>query len=358
MNIFFCLLSKTAFMENLSKLEGIKKLLIVKPSSLGDVIHALSVLKPLKGRFPDTEFHWVIAKGLETLLLNYNMVDRVWVINKDSWKKPHKIRNTIYEIRSLIRKLKDEEFDIAIDLQGLLRSGLITWASNAPIKVGFKNAREGSSFFYTQKVDTGRIHAVDRYLKVAQSLGASVDEACFSYPEFSHTKQTLSLSDNDYIVMVPGARWKSKQWPSENFGKLAASLNFKTIIVGSKDDRGVSREVLKHSDGKAHDLTGQTTLEELVILIKGAKFVVTNDTGPMHIAASLNIPVFAIFGPTDPALTGPYGKNTRVIRKTLVCQPCFRKQCKHLTCLRDLSFSHVYEIISNEKSFSSSIKTH
>ena len=326
------------------------KILIVKPSSLGDVVHSLPFLNAMKTCFPEAEIHWVIAKGLEGLLDGNPMIERLWVINKDAWKKIDNAKNTVTEISNLFKKLKTEKFDLVIDLQGLLRSGIITSATRAPVRIGFQEAREGSRFFYTNKVTGGKdIHAVDRYLKIASFLGCDVSRVSFPFPEESFStfnSQLLTLNlPGEYAVLVPGARWKTKRWPAEKFGELASRLPVQSIIVGSKADKDSADVIVSLSAGKAVSLAGKTSLKELIAVMRKAKLVVSNDSGPMHIAAALGIPVFAIFGPTDPRRTGPYGKGHTIISTAMPCAPCFKKTCEDVKCLEGLSVDKVFEII-------------
>jgi heptosyltransferase I len=328
-----------------------QKILIIKPSSLGDVVHSLPFLNALRERFPKAEIHWVIAKGFEDLLTGHPMVKKIWIINKDIWKKLSQIRSSIQEIRILLRELRKERYDIVIDLQGLLRSGVITGATGSPVRIGFKEAREGSRFFYTSKVEGGKdIHAVDRYLKIAAFLGCDITEVCFPLPlSFNSALRTPhSALSEDYAVMVPGARWKTKRWPPEKFGKLASLLPIKTLIVGGRGDKSIAKEILASPSSKSISLVGRTDLKGLIEIIRGARFIVSNDSGPMHIAAALGIPVFAIFGPTDPVRTGPYGRGHIVIREEVSCSPCFKKKCDDMKCMRNLSVEKVYEVIKEK----------
>jgi len=367
-----------------------EKILIVKPSSLGDIVHSLPFLHAMKTCIPAASIDWVVAGGFEELLEGHPMIQRLWIINKDAWKKIGLVKNTITEIKKLFKELKKEEYDLVIDLQGLLRSGIITKATGAPLRIGFKEAREGSRLFYTHKVEGGKdIHAVDRYLKIASFLGCDISQISFPFPDltadcinmssqlsFTQAKRVWNPSESplakgekggclqerfrtsrndrlttesgfingnspssfilhpssidfreDYAVTVPGARWKTKRWSPENFGKLASLLPLKTVVVGGKGDRDISDEIVSLSEGKALSLAGETSLKQLVEIIKGAKFVVSNDSGPMHIAAALGIPVFAIFGPTDPKRTGPYGHGHTIIMPKLLCSPCFKRTC-------------------------------
>jgi len=326
-----------------------KKILIIKPSSLGDVVHSLPFLNALRERYPDTEIHWVIAKGLEGLLTGHPMINRLWIIHKDMWKKLSCVRNSLSEIRALLKGLRKEQFNIVVDLQGLLRSGIIARATGAPVQVGFQEAREGSRFFYTHTIEGGRdIHAVDRYLKIARFLGCDIKEVIFPFPLSFESSPFKPLPSGKYAVIAPGARWKTKRWPGENFGKLSSFLPIKTVIVGSKGERKTASEIVSLSQGKAISLTGKTDLKELIELIRGARFMVANDSGPMHIAAALGIPVFAIFGPTSPVRTGPYGERHVVIRQDVSCAPCFKKTCDDMKCMDGLSAEKVYEIIKEK----------
>jgi lipopolysaccharide heptosyltransferase I len=336
----------------------IQKILIVKPSSFGDIVHSLPFLNAVKERFPGAEIHWVIAKGLEDLLTGHPMVNKIWVIHKDMWKKLSHIRSSFQEIRVLLRGIKKEKYDIVVDLQGLLRSGIITRATGSRIRIGFKEAREGSRFFYTYKVAGGKnIHAVNRYLKIAAFLGCDTTEVCFPFPlSFNSEFRTPNSElDGDYAVIAPGARWKTKRWPSVKFGELASLLPLKTVVIGGKGEKGIADEVVKHSKGKSISLAGKTDIKGLIEVIRGACFMISNDSGPMHIAAALGIPVFAIFGPTDPNRTGPYGKGHTIIRSDISCSPCFKKKCDDMGCMKDLSVEKVFGII---KKGLDSIKIH
>ncbi len=325
-----------------------EKILIIKPSSLGDIVHSLPFLNAVRETFPKSEIHWIVAKGLEGLLEGHPMINKLWIINKDDWKRMKSIKTTISELRLLFKSLRREKFDMTVDLQGLFRSGVLTTASGASVRVGFKEAREGSSIFYTHKVEGGKdIHAVDRYLKIAKALGCDITEPCFPLPlSFNSFKAVndLSLSDK-YAVMVPGARKPVNRWPAQRFGELAAMLPIKTLVVGGSSDAMLAEAAVKSSKGHAVSTAGKTNIKGLIEIMRGARFVVSNDTGPMHIAAALGIPVFAIFGPANPLRTGPYGIGHTVIRKDLECSPCYKRNCRDPKCMDMISVLEVAEII-------------
>lgn len=334
-------------METIKLSKTPEKILVIKPSSLGDIVHSLPFLNVLRDRFPRSEIHWIIAKGFEGLLEDHPMISRLLVINKDEWKKIKNVKDTISELRSLFKSLKKEKFDIVADLQGLLRSGVLTAATGASVRVGFKEAREGSSIFYTHRVEGGKdIHAVDRYLKIAKFLGCDIADVCFPLPlSFGSSRVTQYLPDKEYAVLVPGARWKTKKWPPERFGELASRLPMKFLVVGGKSDTDISNRVVNSSKGNAISIAGKTNIKELIEIMRKAKFVVSNDSGPMHIAAALGVPVFAIFGPTNPLRTGPYGKGHIIIRKGVECSPCYKRSCRDIKCMEMIGVKEVADII-------------
>jgi len=337
----------------MKRIKNCKKILIVKPSSLGDVVHSLPFLNSIKACFPKAEIHWVIAKGLEGLLTCHPMVDRLIIINKDMWKKLSRTADTLKEVRHLLKDIRNEQYDLAVDLQGLFRSGVITMATGAPVRAGFSEAREGSSLFYNLKVKGGiDVHAVERYMKIAGALGCDDENIIFPFSLCSGEMRNIEgikRDLKDYAVIVPGARWDTKIWAAANFGRIASLLPLKSIVIGSKSDMEIAEKVVQASRGKAISLAGRTSLKELIELMRNARLVISNDSGPMHIAAGFNVPVFAIFGPTSPVRTGPYGKGHTIIKSNLECAPCFKKHCSDLKCMQGITVDVVYEKIINPK---------
>jgi lipopolysaccharide heptosyltransferase I len=335
----------------MGKIRFCKKILIIKPSSLGDVVHSLPFLNSIRTCFRQSKIHWLIARGLEGLVEGHPMIDKCITIDKDTWKRITKTGSTIREVRQLFRDLRSENYDLVVDLQGLLRSGIITLATRAPLRVGFTEAREGSKLFYTKKVSGGRnIHAVDRYMKIAESLDCDTEEIIFPFPLTTKDFRKVNgfkKAMNEYVVIVPGARWKTKIWPAENFGRVASMLPFKSLVVGSGSDKAIADRVVNASGGKALSVAGSTNLSELIAIIKSARFIIANDSGPMHIAAGFQVPVVCMFGPTSPLRTGPYGSGHIVFSGGVDCTPCFKKRCRHLKCMEAIKVESVYEKIRN-----------
>lgn len=333
--------------EGPGRMQSCQKILIIKPSSLGDIVHSLPFLNSVQACFPKAEIHWVVARGLEGLLEGHPMIGRLIVINKDMWKKISEAGKTVKEVRALLKDLRNERYDLVVDLQGLLRSGIISMATRAPIRIGFQEAREGSRLCYSKKVRGGReVHAVDRYLRIAGELGCDTREVLFPFPLVpEQPKQIEQLREmlGEYAVIVPGARWKTKIWAAERFGAVAAGLPLRSVVVGSRADSQIADRVVSASEGKALSLAGRTDLRELVSVMRHARCVISNDSGPMHIAAAFQIPVVAIFGPTSPVRTGPYGRQHIVVESGQGCAPCFRKSCAHPVCMESVTAEEVAE---------------
>lgn len=329
-------------------LRGNEKILIVKPSSLGDVVHSLAFLNSLKENFPSLIIHWIVAKEFENLLNKHPLIEKVFVIDKSRWKSIKHIPDTVKEFLNIGKQLKNERYDLVIDIQGLLRSGILTWLSKAPIKVGFREAREFSSFFYNRKISVSiNKHAVLRYLDMAKELGCQINSIKFPLPE----PQEPSWLNNfeNFVVIIPSARWQSKNWPIPYFVELIKMLPYNFLIVGSKYDEVDALKIEKYTEGKAKSVAGKTSLTQLIEVFKKSLFVITPDTGTMHLAVACDKKVVALFGPTDPARTGPFGNGHLIIKSKLFCSPCFKKFCYEQKCMKNISPEIVYDKIRNFK---------
>ncbi len=324
-----------------------RKILVIKPSSLGDIIHALPALDMLYAGFDRPEIHWVVARQFYGILEDHPLIDVLWIIDKDSWKKPSHIFATLGELGRLAAGLRREKFDLVVDLQGLLRSAVIGLFTGTGERVGFDAAREGAKFLYKYRVKTDpELHAVDKNILLALTLTCRDHDISFPLPPLDPRPEISSLFAPEYAVIAPSAGTLVKRWPAENFARLASLLPLQSVIVGGPSDRALADEIVSRSHGRALSIAGRTSLRELASVIKGARFLVSPDSGPMHLAAALNVPVFAIFGPTSPARTGPYGRIHTIIRKEMPCSPCYRrKPCPDWRCMTEITPNMVLDII-------------
>jgi ADP-heptose:LPS heptosyltransferase len=191
-----------------------------------------------------------------------------------------------------------------------------------------------------------KIHAIDRYLEIARFMGCVIDKIDYPFSPYDPHPPLLKTVPESYCVMSPSAGKPANRWQARKFGELASRLDIPTLVIAGGSEIDIAEEMVKYSKGKAVSMAGKTSLKELVALIGQARFFVCNDTGPMHIAAALKIPVFAIFGPANPVRTGPYGDGHTVIQKTLDCSPCYAKQpCPDFRCMNEITVDQVYEMI-------------
>lgn len=328
------------------------RILLIKPSSLGDIVHAFPVVSAIKTQWPGSHITWVVKRQWTDLVERAEGIDRIWPIDMT--------------VQSWIREgqaLRAQRFDLAIDLQGLFRSAILAWLSGAPTRIGFANGREGSPWFYTQRVPvlSPDIHAVDRYLSVAAALGASLpDKPRFEFrlPEKDMVAvrdlcQRRGFSvDRPWVAMSIGARWPTKRWPLESFAAVVDQLHEThggpVVMIGGADERAHTNKLRALTDRPFIDLSGDIPLGYLPALLSKATAMITNDSGPMHIAAALGIPVVAIFGPTSAARTGPYGDGHQVLTSRIPCSPCFSRVCRHdpeLECLHLIKPTQAVDVI-------------
>jgi lipopolysaccharide heptosyltransferase I len=328
------------------------KILILKPSSLGDVIQAMPVLRLLKLHWPESEIFWWIDSGLAPLLEDDRDLKSVVRFNRRRWVKPVNWPEVVYSVRWLRRR----NFDLVIDLQCLFRSGMFAWLANGKFLVGLDEAREGARGFYDIAVrrDSFHTHAADWYLAVLKRLNIPTDRKFEWIPErksvSAEVKRKWSADTARWIILQPGARWLNKRWPVEHFTELvrriaAARPEFRFAIMGSADDRAAGAAIAQAAPEQCLDLTGKISLPEMIEWIRLGELMISNDTGPMHVAAALGKPVIGIFGPTEPRRTGPYGQLQNVIRIDLPCAPCLKSRChysKPMECMRAISPDMVF----------------
>mgnify|MGYP001143037758 CR=1 FL=1 len=325
-------------------LKEIEKLLIIKPSSLGDIVHSLAFLNAVKEWSPMIKIHWVIAKGYEDLLIDHPLIEKVIVIDKDKWRNIKNLPQTLKDFSHLRKQLKTDNYPIAVDLQGLLRSGIIIALCGAKIKCGFKEGREFSRLFYNKIISAPmHLHAVLRYLEIAKMLGCPVTSIKFPLPPEKEPEWLKKYSN--YVTIIPSSKWMSKNWPISYFIELIKMLPYNFIVVGSKEDKDIGEKIEECTNGKAKSVAGKTTLKELIAVFKKSLFVITPDTGTMHLAVACGKKVVAIFGPTSPERTGPFGNEHLVIKSNENCSPCFKKSCTDLRCMRNLTPEKIFNII-------------
>jgi len=331
-------------------LEEIKKILIVKPSALGDVIHGLPVLSVLRENFPEAHIAWLVKKEFAGVLASCPALDRIITWDRGRWRTVREGWQSLTEFWRFIKAMELTGFDLVIDLQGLFRSGLMAYGTGAPVRVGFSTARELSHKFYNVKVDPPSIdvHAVDRYLFVADRLHLEAAPPRFDLGVDEQARRNvlerLGACKDDgrpLVAVAASTQWPTKEWPAKRFADVAdgliSSFNARIVLVGTPPERPHADTVRYHMRGDAVNAAGDTTLPELVALIDEADLFLTNDSGPMHIADALGTPLVAVFGPTDPVRTGPYRQRRNVVLpRDCECAPCLRRYCTDRHCMHGI----------------------
>ncbi len=326
------------------------KILIVKLSSIGDVVHAIAFVNRLKEAIPDAQVDWMVNDAFAGLVKNVRGVRRVWHFRRAAWGKEWYRPGTWGEIATLMNWIRREKYDICLDLQGLLRSGLVTALSGAKVRAGFSNAREGSRWLYSHKVEPGtQPHAVAVLLRALSLFAIAQPQR----PDFSFDIPAQSTAQVDalleglgirgsFIVFHAGARWKTKMWPAAHWHALAGDVVGKSglpvVFTGSAADVPLINQIIDGRDG-LYNLAGGLSLVESSALLARCTLMVTVDSGPMHIAAAFDRPIVAIFGPTSPQKTGPVSHGpVDVLQAKINCVPCFSRACKRKNdCMEEVT---------------------
>jgi heptosyltransferase-1 len=288
------------------------RILIVRLSAIGDIIHGLPVLNALRARFPGAHLSWVVEGRGADLLRDHPALDELVVVPRRWLKKPR-------EVWSLRQRLRALKVDVAVDLQGLSKSSIAGWLSGAPIRIGFKgsDAREISPWLNNRRITATRTHVIDRYLQLLGPLGIFDPAVEYNLPEKEADAKTAAAIlrehklQGDFALLNPGAGWFSKTWPPKRFGEvaqhLAAERDLPSLVVwGGEAERELAQTIVDNSGGAAI-MAPATSLLELAALQRRARLFVASDTGPLHLAVAVGLPSVGIFGPMPVAKNGPYG---------------------------------------------------
>ena len=329
-----------------TRTKSVERILIIKPSSMGDIIHALPVLATLRKCYPKAEITWIVKNKFSDLLSgNPDLTD---IIPFDN--------NNFLQLISILRK---RDFDVALDIQGLFRSGILAYFSKASHKIGFSkiNSRELSYMFYNHRVIPPQkaVHVVDKNLSLLEPLGISEFTYDFKIPistqdlnfaKIFFASRKLVPKKDKIIMLNLGAGWPTKRWPSEKFislaDKLTGHINAKIIMSWGPQEKEII-ENIKSSENNRITIMPQSTIKQLAAIIKSCDLFVGSDTGPTHLAAALEVPVVGLYGPSDPERNGPYGTKNIIIQKDIPCASCWKRKCDTIDCMKNISIDEVFE---------------
>jgi heptosyltransferase-1 len=339
-----------------------QNILIIKLSAIGDVVHSLPFLEVLRDTFPSAMIDWVVEEDAAGITEGHPAIDELIIFPRKSWLRRF-IKKGEYigigkDVARFFRKLKEKKYDLVVDLQGLFKSGILTFFANGKRKIALNGGREGSFIFVNERVGIPdpEMHALERYLCIAKYLGATELVWNGQIPIYDQDRMRVNRllgeigNSTSLVAVTPMAKWESKLWDLRRFASLADTIKEKlgaeVIFTGSQGDRPAIDGILSGMKTKAVNLAGKTTLKELAYLYERCAVVISTDTGPMHLAAAMGSPVVvALFGPTSPLRTGPYGVKHRVIKAGLGCSPCFRRKCDHMSCMKKITVEMVLDVV-------------
>lgn len=361
------------------------KILIIRLSAIGDAIHCLPAAAEFKRRIPGATIGWIVEPPATPLVANNPAVDQLYVLPKKEWigkvATPWLWPAAFTEIGAFWSGIRAEKFNVAVDFQGLLKSAACAAASGAPIRAGFAGTREGADRWLTDRLDVGDYFGHDRHVidlnlsladfvckKLGVTDGAEDLPATFPLPQppavslekiggILYPDESTPADSPPVAVLIPGTTWTSKIWPLDHWCRLAlrlsGELGYRLCLIGGASEAGTNSDIAtwlhrESPNSRVLDLTGQTSLLDLIALFREARLAIGGDTGPLHLAAAVGKPkVIGIYGSTPRGRLGPYGPQCRTITLNLWCQPCFEKTCPLSTtaCLKDLSVDQVFGAI-------------
>ena len=330
-----------------------RAILIVRLGALGDIVHALPVAAALRARFGDARIDWVVDERHRELLDLVPVVDRRIVLRTRSAS----LRRRVTELR---RTLARESYDVAIDVQGLLKSAVVARLSRARRILGFTppHLRERvARFFYTETHDPGvTAHVIEKNLTLAASLGADVSRIRFPLTvpvsaalDAVRARRSV-VGETTFVVLNPGAAWPNKRWPPARFGAVAQWLRrergLSSVVTWGPGDETMAAAVVDGAAGAA-ELAPTTSISDLVAIVRDATLMVSGDTGPVHLAAAVGTPIVGIYGPTDASRNGPWSVDDVTVSRFTACSCHHRRRCRVARwCLEDISVDDVTAAIA------------
>ena len=326
--------------------------LIVRLGSLGDVVHGIPVAAALRQEFPNARVDWMVDPRYIELLNLVKGIDRRIGVDPRAIKHGAGRRR----FRETLRELREADYDAVIDLQGLLKSAMLARSVHGRRTIGFprRHLREKlARLFYTEAPDPGdATHVIYKNLALLTPL--KVVDRRLRFPlDIPHTPTVMQVANrfapDDYVVINPGAAWPNKQWPPERFGAVAAAVardfKWRSLVLWGPGEQEIAHRVVAESAGAA-ELSPPTTITDLVGIARGARLMISGDTGPLHIAAAVDTPIVALYGPTHPERNGPWSLHDVTISRVERCSCVYQRTCKRAErCIDDISVAEVISAV-------------
>jgi len=338
------------------------KILIIRLSSIGDVVRTLPALSLLRANYPSAHISWIVEEKSSDIIQDHPELDELIIFLRKKWNaalsNPRSLLAALKETVGIAINLRRQKFDLVLDFHGILKSGLLSRTTGSPARVGFTRgvSKECNHLFnrYHIKVDDSSISRYEKNLSFVRPFLNSIPESRPTIAIGQRDREWVeailkeNFTEYDSLVTInPAASRAYKQWPVEYFGQLIDKLHhsgkYRIAMVVGPGEEGLAASVQTAVTTHLCPIIGPTTLKELTELIRRSRVLICGDTGPMHIASVMNTPTVAIFGPTNPVVNGPYGKGHYVISKQVSCSPCKEFNCESLECLRSISPEEVFQ---------------
>ena len=313
-------------------------ILIVRLGALGDIVHAIPAVPALRAAHPSARIDWIVDARHREILDLVDGLDRIITIDRPAagaWL-------------SAVRELRAGGYDVALDLQGLMKSAVLARASGAPRVIGFSiwHLREKTARpFYSEVADDrGGRHVIAKNLRLLRALGIETTAVEFplrTYPSTAAIDVARELGGAPYALINPGAAWPNKRWPADRYGAVTAFLRdvrgLRSVVLWGPAEAPLAHAVAEASDGAAI-VAPPTRIRDLLALSRGASVMISGDTGPLHIAAAAGTPIVALFGPTDPLRNGPFSPDDVVVSRYESCGCHYDRRCHRAAwCLADVT---------------------
>jgi heptosyltransferase-1 len=325
-----------------------QRFLLIRLGSMGDVIHAIPAASALRDTFPSARIDWAIEPKWTPLLQGNPDISNVIAVD----------RKSAGGVLGTIRTLRAAHYDCVIDFQALYKSAILAYASSAPKRIGFQSsyAREAfASHFYTDRFNPSGPHKIDHNLTLARHAGAGNFPLRFPMllspdDEKSLAEKLAARNLQEFFVLNPGGGWRSKCWPASRYGelhcKLAEKYGWRSVVTCGPGEENLAREVIGSADEKNPPEPLQLNLGELKVLMRRAKFVVSADTGPLHLACALDTPAIGLYGPTDPARNGPFSREDVVVRNPRGTVTTYRRGDDFAPSMLSITVDQVVEAVA------------
>jgi heptosyltransferase I len=330
-----------------------RRIVLIKPSALGDIMHSLPVLSALRVRFPSAHLAWLVNRAYEPLLRGHPDLDATIPFDRGLFRSGW--RSGCVATYRFAADLRARRFDLAIDLQGLFRTGVLSFLTGAPVRLGLTSTREAGSLFHTHRIHDGGtvVHAVERYWRIVEALGGGDLPKRFRLPIAAEARswalERLADCPRPWIAVGVGSRWLTKRWLPTHFAELVrraqAQFGGTALFIGTPDERPLAEQTAAAISGPKVQLAGETTLTQLAGVLAESDVVVANDTGPLHLAVALGKPVVAPYTCTQVRKTGPFGQFERAAETTVWCRGSEVQKCARLECMSELTPDRMWPLL-------------